>query len=112
MKYLSQEEGVAVNVSYGDSLLHSEQVKGPNPKPACISLLANIAEVCASFSNLHPVENSLKGCLKLEPKLLGDVQTQFDVGCFIMGSDGMKLDTTINSTVLTKVETGSKNESQ
>jgi hypothetical protein len=28
LKYLSPEEGMAVNVSYGDSLLHSEVVKG------------------------------------------------------------------------------------
>lgn len=28
MKYLSQSEGFAVNVSYGNSLLHSQLVKG------------------------------------------------------------------------------------
>lgn len=28
LKYLSQDEGLAVNVSYGQNLLHSEQLKG------------------------------------------------------------------------------------
>lgn len=28
LKYLSQAEGLMVNVSYGDNVLHSEQVKG------------------------------------------------------------------------------------
>ncbi|XP_017774792.1 PREDICTED: uncharacterized protein LOC108561391 [Nicrophorus vespilloides] len=92
MKYLSQDEGLRVNVSYGKSLLHSEQVKGPKPEPTCMSLLANLAEVCARFSSLEPHNDGLKGCLQLEPKLLGDIQTQFNIGCFTMGPTGMKLD--------------------
>lgn len=114
MKYISHEEGIAVNVSYGESLLHSEQVKGPNPDPTCMSLLANLAQVCARFSNLDPVEGGLKGCLQLEPKLLGQLQAQFDIGCFIIGSDGMKSDSTSNSSLIPLVTTNdeSRNDTQ
>lgn len=28
MRYISQEEGVKINITYGDSLLHGAQVKG------------------------------------------------------------------------------------
>lgn len=99
MKYLSQNEGITVNISYGDSQLHAEQVKGPNPPPTCMSLLANIAEICARFSILEPHDNGLRGCVLLEPKLLMDTQTQFDIGCFLMGNDGMKIDPNGNSTL-------------
>lgn len=92
MKYISQSDGIAVNVSYGESLLHSEQVKGPNPEPTCMSLLTNLAQVCARFSTLEPHQDGLRGCMALEPKLLGDVTSHFHVGCFTMGPEGMKME--------------------
>ncbi|GJQ71867.1 hypothetical protein Trydic_g15871 [Trypoxylus dichotomus] len=99
MKYISQNEGISVNISYGNNQLHSEQVKGPNPAPTCMSLLANFAEICARFSVLEPNNDGLRGCVLLEPKLLGDTQAQFDIGCFLMGNDGMKIDPNGNSTL-------------
>ncbi|KAB0796102.1 hypothetical protein PPYR_10163 [Photinus pyralis] len=99
MKYISQEKGMAVNVSYGESVLHSQLVKGPNPEPACISVLVDLIKVCARFSNLIPVQDGLQGCLQLEPTLLGDVQTKFKIGCFIIGPDGMKQDPTVQSDI-------------
>lgn len=99
MKYISQEDGIAVNVSYGESLLHSEQVKGPNPAPTCMALLTNLAQICARFTELQPQENGLRSCVALEPKLLGQVSTSFDVGCFTMGPEGMKLENTNSSYV-------------
>lgn len=98
MKYISQDEGIAVNVSYGDSLLHSKQVNGLNPEPTCIALLVNLAQVCARFSALERYNDGLRGCLLLEPKLLGDATASFNIGCFTMGPAGMKLDETANST--------------
>ncbi|XP_044256740.1 uncharacterized protein LOC123006374 [Tribolium madens] len=114
MKYISQDEGIAVNVSYGESLLHSEQVKGPNPEPTCMALLANLAQVCARFSDLQPYNDGLRGCLLLEPKFLGDVTTSFNIGCFTMGPEGMKLEESVNSTLTTLLqpEKGSNNGTQ
>lgn len=107
MKYISQSEGISVNVSYGDSLLHSADVKGQNPEPTCISLLVNFAQVCARFSDLQPKDDGLRGCLLLEPKLLGDVTTSFNIGCFTMGPQGMKLEETNTTfTTLTENENG------
>lgn len=92
MKYISQDEGLRLNVSYGESLLHSQQVKGPNPEATCMALLTNIAEICARFSNLLPYEDGLRGCLLLEPKLLKAVTATFKIGCFTMGPKGMTLE--------------------
>ncbi|XP_063929577.1 uncharacterized protein LOC135141918 [Zophobas morio] len=114
MKYISQDEGIAVNVSYGESLLHSEQVKRPNPPPTCMALLANLAQVCARFSDLQPHNDGLRGCLLLEPKLLGDVTTSFNIGCFTMGPEGMKVEENANSTFtsLLQNESGNTTETQ
>lgn len=98
MNYISQQDGIALNISYGENLLHEQQVKPPNPEPICLSLLVNLVEICARFANLEPSENGLKGCLVLESKVFGDIQTQFDIGCFISGPDGMKLDQSQNTT--------------
>lgn len=88
MKYISQDEGIAVNVSYGDSTLHSEKVKGPDPKPTCMPLLENVAEVCAQFLNMTSTESGIDSCLRLDAKLLGQLQTDFHLGCFSMGPGG------------------------
>lgn len=109
MKYISQEEGLTVNVSYGDSLLHSEHVKGPNPEPTCMPLLANFAEICARFRELVPNEEGLRGCVALEPKLLGEISSRFDIGCFKMGPEGMLLE---NTTAYTEILQGASNLTQ
>lgn len=100
MNYISQDEGIAVNVSYGESLLHSQQVKSTNPEPICMSLLINLVEVCARFASLERIENGLKGCLILESKVFGDVQTQFDIGCFNSGPNGMKFEQSQNTSFI------------
>ncbi|CAG9760188.1 unnamed protein product [Ceutorhynchus assimilis] len=92
MKYISQEEGLKMNVSYGEILLHSQEVKGPDPDATCMALLTNIAVICARFSNLLPYNDGLRGCLALEPKLLKAVAATFKIGCFTMGPQGMSLE--------------------
>ena len=91
LKYISADEGIALNVSYGDSLLHSQTVKGPAPAPTCLSMFAKLAQMCARFSELLPTDDGLRGCLKLEPMLLGEVQIELPLGCFRMGPHGMEI---------------------
>ncbi|PNF36902.1 hypothetical protein B7P43_G08861 [Cryptotermes secundus] len=98
MKYLSPADGIAVNVSYGNRLLHREVVKGANPEPSCIDMLSDLAQLCARFSDLAPTSDGLRWCLQLEPTLLGEVQTQYQVGCFRMGPEGMSVDPPITNT--------------
>ncbi|XP_059487379.1 uncharacterized protein LOC132203547 [Neocloeon triangulifer] len=98
LKYLSPEEGMAVNVSYGDSLLHSEVVKGPNPEPTCMNLLTDLAQVCARISDLNPTAEGMRGCVHMEPKLLGEATAEYDVGCFRVGPQGMIFDPPANNT--------------
>ncbi|XP_058445836.1 uncharacterized protein LOC131426998 isoform X2 [Malaya genurostris] len=91
LKYLSVEEGIALNVSYGDSVLHSQRVKGPDPAPTCLNMFARLAQMCARFSELLPTDDGLRGCLQLEPMLLGEVQIELPLGCFKMGPKGIEL---------------------
>lgn len=76
MNYISPEEGIAINVSYGASLLHSETVRGPDPAPTCLNIFSQIAQMCARFSELLPTDDGLRGCINLEPMLLGSVRTK------------------------------------
>ncbi|GFG28537.1 hypothetical protein Cfor_08895 [Coptotermes formosanus] len=92
MKYLSPADGIAVNVSYGNRLLHTEVVRGANPEPSCIDILSDLAQLCSRFSDFAPTSDGLRWCLQLEPTLLGDVQAQYQVGCFRMGPEGMAVD--------------------
>lgn len=91
LKYLSAEEGIALNVSYGDSELLSQRVKGPDPAPTCLNMFARLAQMCARFSELLPTDDGLRGCLQLEPMLLGEVQVELPLGCFRMSPKGVEL---------------------
>lgn len=91
LKYLSADEGILLNVSYGDSVLHSQRVKGPDPAPTCLNMFARLAQMCARFSELLPTDDGLRGCLQLEPMLLGEVQIELPLGCFRMGPKGVEL---------------------
>ncbi|XP_075214985.1 uncharacterized protein LOC142320886 [Lycorma delicatula] len=89
MRYISQEEGVKLNMTYGDTLLHGAQVKAGDTAPICMDLLSDLAQVCASMKNLRSEGDGLRGCASLEPTLLGDIQEEYHLGCFTMGPDGM-----------------------
>jgi len=91
LKYLSADEGIALNVSYGDNLLHTETVRGPDPAPTCLNIFSKLAQMCARFSELLPTDDGLRGCMQLEPVLLGEVQLELPLGCFRMGNDGMHI---------------------
>lgn len=91
LKYLSAEEGVAINVSYGESLLHNEIVKGPDPPPTCLNIFAKLAQMCARFHGLLPTDDGMRGCINLEPMLLGETQIVMPIGCFRMGPRGMEV---------------------
>ncbi|XP_025834814.1 uncharacterized protein LOC108738210 isoform X2 [Agrilus planipennis] len=94
MKYVSQEEGLAVNVSYGENLIQSGQIRGPNSSQICMPIFSNIAEICANFFKVESTSDGLDGCVQLEPKVLGEFQTQINVGCFSAKPSGMKFNAT------------------
>lgn len=91
MNYLSPDEGIAINVSYGDSLLHNEIVKGPDPPPSCLNIFAQFAQMCARFHGLVPTDDGLRGCVNLEPMLWGVAQLELPIGCFRMSPRGMEV---------------------
>lgn len=78
-------------MSYGDSLLHNEIVRGPDPAPSCLNIFAKLAQMCARFKGLLPTDDGMKGCVSLEPMLLGEAQLDLPIGCFRMSSAGMEV---------------------
>ncbi|XP_049880949.1 uncharacterized protein LOC126377279 isoform X2 [Pectinophora gossypiella] len=92
MKYVSPEDGFSVNVSYGKNLLHSSKIQGANPAPICLEVFGRFAQVCAKFSDLAPTADGLRGCLELEPRLLGETQLEFPIGCFKSTAGGMEME--------------------
>ncbi|XP_046403905.1 uncharacterized protein LOC124169361 [Ischnura elegans] len=94
MKYLSESESMAVNVSYGGNVLHTDVIKGPNPEPSCMNIISDWAQICARFNDLSPADDGMRACLQFEPVLFGEIQTQYPVGCFHMGPSGLNFNTT------------------
>ncbi|CAH0405495.1 unnamed protein product [Chilo suppressalis] len=92
MKYLSPEDGFSVNVSYGKNLIHSAKIQGTNPAPICLEVIGKFAQVCAKFSDMAPTADGLRGCLELEPRIFGDKQLEFPIGCFRSKSGGMEME--------------------
>ncbi|XP_045458086.1 uncharacterized protein LOC123668364 [Melitaea cinxia] len=92
MKYVSPEDGFSVNVSYGKNLIHSSKIQGKNPAPICLEVFGKFAQVCAKFSDLAPTSDGLRGCLELEPRLLGEAQLDFPIGCFKSTTGGMEME--------------------
>lgn len=86
MKYLSQTDGIAMNLTLGKTLSKSSIVKISNPEePVCLSMLGGLAKMCAKFAGLAPSANGgLIGCLAMQPKLFGEVPIAFDFPCFSM----------------------------
>ncbi|XP_059614500.1 uncharacterized protein LOC132260426 [Phlebotomus argentipes] len=91
LTYLSPQEGIGVNVSYGESLLSSSVVKGSNPAPTCLNIFAKLAQMCAKFTEFAPTSEGMRACMELEPKLLGEVQLDLPIGCFLMTPQGMQV---------------------
>lgn len=78
---------------------------GPNPEPSCMNVLSRVAQLCARLTDLAPTTDGLRGCLQLEPTLLGDPQVEFPLGCFKSGPDGMSMEMfTNNITALEKYD--------
>jgi hypothetical protein len=63
-----------------------------------MNILTDLAQICARFSELTPTSDGVKGCLHLEPRLLGDSQAEYDLGCFKVGPEGMTFDPPANNT--------------
>lgn len=93
VKYLSQTEGVAMNLTLGKTLARSAIVKVEKPEePVCLSMLGGLAKMCAKFTGLAPSANGgLIGCLKMQPKLFGEVPIDFDFPCFDLNAQEIRV---------------------
>lgn len=93
MKYLSQDEGVSVNITLGKTLSKHSIVKVDKAEePVCISMLAGLAKMCTKFTGLTRSNNGgLVGCLNMEPTLLGEVPVKFDFPCFDLNKEEIRM---------------------
>jgi len=93
IKYLSQNEGVALNLTLGKTLQKSAKINPSKPdEPVCLSMLGGVAKMCAKFNGLVPsAKNGLVGCLQLQPKLFGEVPINFDFPCFDMAANEIRM---------------------
>lgn len=66
-------------------------MKGPDPPPSCLNIFAKLAQMCARFNGLVRTDDGLKGCVSLEPVLLGEAQLDLPIGCFRMSPRGMEV---------------------
>lgn len=109
VKYLSQTEGVSMNLTLGKTFTKSAIIKVEKPEePVCLSMLGGLAKMCSKFTGLAPSANSgLIGCLKMQPKLFGEVPIDFDFPCFDMNSQEIRVIETPK-----KVEDESKDEAE
>ncbi|KAL1130194.1 hypothetical protein AAG570_013132, partial [Ranatra chinensis] len=87
--YKPDDKKLFVNVTYGDSQLHIDQIKDTVPTTTCISLLGELAQLCAEFTDIEQAEQGPKGCVSLTPKLLGSIQETYKLGCFTVATQGM-----------------------
>lgn len=47
--------------------------------------------MCARFHGLIPTDDGMRGCVTLQPMLLGEAQLDLPIGCFRMGANGMEV---------------------
>lgn len=82
-----------MNLTLGKILSKASVVKVEKPEePVCLSFFVGLAKMCAKFDRLTPSVNSgLIGCLKMQPKIFGEVPVDFDFPCFDMNSGGIQI---------------------
>jgi hypothetical protein len=93
MKYLSQEEGVSVNLTLGKTLAKHSVIKvEKSEEPICISMLAGLAKMCTKFGGLtKSATGGLIGCLSMQPKLFGETPVNFDFPCFDLNQEEIRM---------------------
>jgi hypothetical protein len=93
MRYISQTEGVHLNLTIGKSFSKAAVLSPSKPKEAvCLSMLGGLAKMCAKFNGLVPSSNNgLVGCLAMQPKLFGEVPVNFDFPCFDLNSSEIRM---------------------
>jgi len=75
-----------------------------------MDLLTDLAQVCARFTDLKPTADGMRGCVNMEPKLLGESTADYELGCFRVGPEGMTFDPPANNTRPAAAESASESE--
>jgi hypothetical protein len=93
IRYISQTEGVSMNLTIGKSFSKALTIKPEKPEqPVCLSMLGGVAKMCAKFNGLVPSSNNgLVGCLAMQPKLFGEVPVNFEFPCFDLNAQEIRM---------------------
>ncbi|XP_050421941.1 uncharacterized protein LOC126834213 [Adelges cooleyi] len=94
-KYVPDIESIAVNVTYGKGNVQNGVIKGDNPEPVCMDVLAGFGELCARFVGNSSSPKDFDGCLKFEATLLNEVQNSIPMGCFKMDQQRLIFNSTV-----------------
>lgn len=55
-------------------------------------MFGSFAQTCATFNDLAPTSDGLRGCLELELRVLKETQMEFPIGCFKSKAGGMEME--------------------
>lgn len=93
IKYLSQTEGVEMNITLGKTFSRKAIIKVDKPdESVCLSMLGGFAKMCSKFNGLVPSsDNGLVGCLTMQPKLFGEVPLSFEFPCFSLNDNEIRM---------------------
>ncbi|CAG9801104.1 unnamed protein product [Chironomus riparius] len=93
IRYVSQSEGVHMNLTLGKSYSKAATIKTDKPEePVCLSMLGGVAKMCSKFNGLIPSSNNgLVGCLTMQPKIFGESPVTFDFPCFDLNQQEIRM---------------------
>lgn len=88
IQYAAFDQSLEFNMTFGENELHTQSVDVDNIEPVCMNLVGDVplAYICASLSKFKLEHDHMRGCIHLEPTLLGEAQARYFVGCFGYGS--------------------------
>ncbi|XP_008485049.1 histone-lysine N-methyltransferase SETD1B-like, partial [Diaphorina citri] len=89
IQYAAFDQSLEFNMTFGENELHSQSVDVDSIEPVCMNLVGDvpIAYICATLSKFKLAGDRMRGCVHLEPSILGETQARYFVGCFGQGND-------------------------
>ncbi|XP_021200474.3 uncharacterized protein LOC110383860 [Helicoverpa armigera] len=108
MRYLSKEEGLFVQISHGKKVDY-EKIQATNPDPLCL-VMGVLFQMCASFTQMAPTADGLKGCVNLEPGTIFLSQRKIPLGCFKANESGMEMSEPTKETAVEEENTDDNSE--
>ncbi|XP_064459140.1 uncharacterized protein LOC135369485 [Ornithodoros turicata] len=87
LMYSAEEPAISLLVSYNDREVIKRTLSAREPPPVCFSpfndpFLNRVAKLCVAFYNVTYSSPGVSGCSELQATLVGQVITNYPLGCF------------------------------